>query len=123
MHESRRHWLASLVGTMGFFAARPFLFAQMRPSAQPIPSPNAPNQNSPAGLNGPDNDPNQANKSADPQIQKEIRTDVQKLFQLASALKDQVEKTDNGATLSLSVLKTSQQIEKLAKQIKNLSRG
>ncbi len=123
MPESRRRCLANLAGALGFLAASPFLIAQMRPTPQPIPSPNAPNQNFPPGLNGPDNNPNTGNKSADPKIQKEIRTDVQKLFELASGLKEQVEKTDASATLSLSVLKTAQQIEKLAKQIKNLSRG
>jgi hypothetical protein len=123
MHESRRRWLANLTGALGFFTALPFVFAQMRPTPQPLPSPNAPNQNFPPGLNGPDNNPNPHNKKADPQIQKEIRESVQKLFVLASELKDQQEKTDAGATLSLSMIKTAQQIEKLAKQIRNLSKG
>lgn len=123
MPESRRRCLTILSGIVGVLAAKPFLFAQMRPTPQPIPSPNAPNQNFPPGLNGPDNRPDLKNKSADPHIQQEIKTDVQKLFELALDLKQEVEKTDASATLSLSVLKTAQQIEKLAKQIKNLSKG
>jgi hypothetical protein len=123
MLESRRRWLASTAGAMAVLAAEPFLIAQMRPSPQPVPSPNAPNQNFPPGLNGPDNRPDVSNKSGDPQIQKEIKADVQKLFELALDLKEQVEKNNASATLSLSVVKTSQQIEKLAKQIKNLSKG
>ena len=48
---------------------------------------------------------------------------MQKLFDLALDLRQQVEKTDASATLSLSIMKTAQQIEKLAKQIRNLSKG
>jgi hypothetical protein len=74
-------------------------------------------------LDGPDLKPGTDNKSADPQIQREIKGDVLKLYVLASELKEQVEKTDASSTLSLSMVKTAQQIEKLAKQIRNLSRG
>jgi hypothetical protein len=119
---SRRRWLTISASAVGVFAATPlFLLAQRSP--QPIPSPHAPNPNFPPGLDGPDLKPGTDNKSADPQIQREIRGDVLKLYELASELKEQVEKTDAGSTLSLSVVKTAQQIEKLAKQIKNLSRG
>jgi len=55
--------------------------------------------------------------------QKEIRTDVAKLYEMVSELKEQVEKTDATATLSISVVKKAQQIEKLAKQIKDLAKG
>jgi len=121
MSESRRRCLALLGSAVGILAAKPFLLGQMHPA--PIPSPNAPNQNYPPGLNGPDNRPDLKNKSADPQVQQQIKEDVQKLFELALDLKQQVEKTDASATLSLSIVKSAQQIEKLAKQIKNLSKG
>src|SRR5450432_3193638 len=122
MLGSRRRWLTTWAGAVGVLAVSPLSFsAQMSP--QPIPSPHAPNQNFPPGLDGPDNKPRTDNKSAGPQIQREIRGDVLKLYELASELKEQVEKSDASATLSLSVVKTAQQIEKLAKQIKNLSRG
>jgi len=55
--------------------------------------------------------------------QKEIRTDVAKLYEMVSELKEQIEKTDATSTLSLSVVKKAQQIEKLAKQIKELAKG
>ena len=38
-------------------------------------------------------------------------------------IKSEVEKTDASATLSLSLVKKAQEIEKLAKQIKNLAKG
>jgi hypothetical protein len=42
---------------------------------------------------------------------------------MVTELKDQVDKTDATSTLSLSVVKKAQQIEKLAKQIKDLAKG
>ncbi len=122
MLGSRRRWFAILASALGVFAVQPLLlFGQRTP--QPIPSPHAPNQNFPPGLDGPDLKPGADSKTADPQVQREIKGDVLKLYELASELKDQMEKTDASSTLSLSIVKTAQQIEKLAKQIKNLSRG
>jgi hypothetical protein len=48
---------------------------------------------------------------------------VQKLYELVSELKEQIEKTDATSTLSLSVVKKAQQIEKLAKQIKDRAKS
>lgn len=52
---------------------------------------------------------------------KDIKKKVEKLFQLATELKDQVEKTDSSKVLSLALLKKAEEIEKLAKEIKNRS--
>lgn len=42
---------------------------------------------------------------------------------MVANLKDQLEKTDPAATLSVPFTKKTQQIEKLAKQIKSLAKG
>ncbi len=55
--------------------------------------------------------------------QKKLRADVAKLLDMASELKQEVEKTDATSTLPLSVVKKAQQIEKLAKQIRDLAKG
>ena len=55
--------------------------------------------------------------------QKDIRKDIQKLFDLASQLKEQVEKTDATAVLSLAMVKKAEEIERLARQIKELAKG
>jgi hypothetical protein len=123
MLDSRRRVLNILLGAVGTLAATPLLLSGMQMSPQPIPSPHAPNPNFPPGLDGPDLRPSTGNKRTDPQIQGEIRANVLKLYQLAFELKEQTEKTDSSTTLSLNVVKTAQQIEKLAKQIRNLSRG
>ena len=55
--------------------------------------------------------------------QKDIKKKVDKLFQLASELKDEVDKTDSSKVLSLNLVRKAEEIEKLAKDIKNLSKG
>jgi hypothetical protein len=57
------------------------------------------------------------------QNQQQIHDDVEKLYKLATELKDEVEKTDATNTLSLPMIQKAEQIEKLAKQVKNLTRG
>ncbi len=55
--------------------------------------------------------------------QKKLRKDVEQLFQLASELRDEVARTDETEVLSLHLIDKAGQIEKLAKQIKDLARG
>lgn len=88
-----------------------------------MPSPNAPrNQNVPGGLDGlPNSRPEKA--AANPLLQAQIVASVQQLFKLATELKEEVEHTNLNATFSLSFVKKAQQIEKLAKQIKEHSKG
>jgi hypothetical protein len=74
------------------------------------------------------NDPSAGVAKPDPkqilkQNQDQIHDDVEKLYTLASELKDQVEKTDSANVLSLSMVGKAEQVEKLARQIKNLARG
>ncbi len=125
MPQSRRRLLAVFVGTAGVFATKSFLGSALpaQRTPQPLPSPNAPNQNFPPGLDGPDNKLPSDRKQVDPQKLEEIRTDIQKLYDLASELKDQTGKADLSSTLPVSVVKKAQQIEKLAKQIRELSKG
>ncbi len=55
--------------------------------------------------------------------QGQIHDDVKKIYTLAGELKDEVEKTDSADVLSLPMIQKAEQIEKLAKQVKNLARG
>ena len=55
--------------------------------------------------------------------QKNIKKDVEKLYDLAADLKTEVEKTDSTTVLSLAMLKKAEAIEKLAKQIKDRAKG
>jgi len=123
MTESRRRLLLmTIAGAAGLLTVEPVLSALQGPHPQPIPSPNAPNQNYPPGLNGPDLNPKDS-KLIKKQNQAEIKSDVAQLSQLVSDLQTQVGKIDTDSTLSLPILKKAQQIENLAKQIKNLAKG
>lgn len=61
-------------------------------------------------------------KKASQQRQQDIRKDTEKLLELATELKQEVDKS-NADTLSLNVVKKAEEIEKLAKSVKNKMRG
>lgn len=56
-------------------------------------------------------------KAANKKRQDEIKEDTQKLYQLASELKDAVDKT-NENMLSMDVIRKAEEVEKLAKKVK-----
>jgi hypothetical protein len=55
--------------------------------------------------------------------QKGIKKSIERLFQLASELKNEVEKTDSVKVLSVAMLKKAEDIEKLAKEIRSRAIG
>jgi hypothetical protein len=55
--------------------------------------------------------------------EKDIKKNIEKLYQLASDLKAEVEKTDSSQVLSLGMLKKAEEIEKLAHDIKTRAKG
>jgi hypothetical protein len=119
--ESRRSLLITLASAASILAASPFLLCGQ--TIRPVPSPNAPNPNSPHRIGDPEPTTGTDPKTIDKQNQVEIRLEVQKLSDLVAELKEQIEKSDANSTLSLSVVKKAQQIEKLAKQIKDRAKS
>lgn len=117
MPETRRRLLAAIAGLAAGAMARRSAFASQHP--QPLPSPNAPqNQNAPAGLDRAGVDAGaQQNSKITPLAWSQIKTDVDKLFQMTSDLKDHVAQTNLASTLPLPLIKEAHQIEKLAKHI------
>ena len=61
-------------------------------------------------------------KRANVQRQEEIKKDTEKLLELATELKQSVDKS-SANTLSLDVIKKAEQIEKLAKTVKEKMKG
>ncbi len=61
-------------------------------------------------------------KKANEQRQQDIRKDTEKLLELATELKQEVDKS-NENMLSLGVVKKAEEIEKLAKSVKNKMKG
>jgi hypothetical protein len=122
MDKNKRNFLTAMIPVavgmpFALFSDGRLLNAQM---GRPIP---------PAGSGPPVHDP-MSNDTAAPkpkdilkQNQQQIHDDVEKLYKLATELKDEVEKTDATNTLSLPMVQKAEQIEKLAKQVKNLTRG
>jgi hypothetical protein len=126
MPESRRRLLTALFGAAGVFAVEPLLARLQAPNPSSGPLPKAkvyPNGRDPNISTGID-DPTRPNRKAIARAnQIEIKTDIAKLYEMVAELKEQIENTDATATLSFSVVKKAQQIEKLAKQIKDLAKG
>ena len=88
-----------------------------RPTPPPTPGQNPGDENStPPGM--PD-----AEKKRLESNDKDMKKKVEQLYKLASELKDQVEKTDSSKVLSLDLLKKAEEIEKLAHDIRNRSKG
>jgi hypothetical protein len=123
MLDTRRQLLRSVVSVAAVLSvpAR-FLLAQHGPTPQPLPSPNAPNPNFPQGMNGPGPTPPDQ-KAIDKQNQEQIRADVDKMYAIVSELKQQLGVTNTTAVLSVDFVKKAKEIEKLAKQVKDLARG
>lgn len=64
----------------------------------------------------------QDRQALDARNQLELRMNVQRLYALATELKDDVDRTNSAAVFSVTVLQRARDIEKLAKQIKNSAR-
>jgi hypothetical protein len=123
MDPKKRNFITQL---FSWALAAPLALLAVRAFAQ-NPSPKLPKgetpvydgRNDPFGANAAKPDSKQILK----QNKDQIHDDVEKLYALASELKVEVEKTDSANVLSLTMVGKSEQIEKLAKQIKNLARG
>lgn len=122
MLQSRRFWLTTSFGAVGLLAISNVAGGQHTVSPQPLPSPNAPNPNVPGGLDPPPMG-GRSTKQLNPALAPELRSDVQKLYELALDLKKQMETTDVNSVLSLDIVKKAQQIEKLAKRVKEHAKG
>ena len=125
MEDTRRRLILAIAGIAGTFTLEPLAAAfqaGVRPQPQPRPSPNAPDPHVPNGMNGPQPTVGDG-KAVALANQKELRDDVTRLYEMVSELKEQVQRTDSSSMLSVSLVKKAQQIEKLAKQIKDLAKG
>jgi hypothetical protein len=125
MLNSRRHLLQSNAGFAGTLATAPLLFSQksVPPPPQPRQSPNAPiSQNVPLGLDGrPAEPPDQRTQNL--QIKAQIKENVDKMYQMIGELKQESDLGRSDSILNISFVKKAEQIEKLAKQVKNIAKG
>ena len=124
MDPKKRNFITQL---FSWACAAPLALLAIRAAYAQNPPPKLPtgnppgydSRNDPFGDGAAKPDPKQILK----QNHDQIHDDVEKLFILATALKDEVEKTDSANVLSLAMVGKAEQVEKLARQIKNLARG
>jgi len=119
MHGTRRRLLFLCLG-----GAAALLGRSKAISAQnPIPSPPPLRRRDPGDRDETAVPPGGVKKAVLEQNQKDIKKDIEKLYELASELKTEVEKTDATAVLSVAMVKKAEEIEKLARQIKDHAKG
>jgi len=124
MDPKKRNFITQLfswafAAPLALLAVRAAFAQNSAPKLPPGMPPINDGHNDPLGDGAAKPDPKQMLK----QNKDQIHDDVEKLYALATELKDQVEKTDSANVLSLAMVGKAEQVEKLARQIKNLARG
>jgi hypothetical protein len=114
----RRSFLVSVCAGTALSAGLPVMLGQV-PSTPPV----LPSRRGPGERDEPETPPAATTKAVLEQRQKDMKKAVEKLFDLASELKADVDKTDATAVLSLAMLKKTEEIEKLARQIREHAKG
>ncbi|HXJ07775.1 MAG TPA: hypothetical protein VNH65_21955 [Candidatus Acidoferrum sp.] len=119
MSETRRRFLTALGGgaTLVFLRARD-LVGQARPKSRPPTSDPTQEPENTDAL--PAKSPTKAILESN---EKDIKKNIEKLYELARDLKAEVEKTDSSQVLSLTLVKKAEEIEKLAHDIKSRAKG
>lgn len=122
MRESRRRFVLALAAaTAGCFAAHETLLSAQRRRGFPDPPEPAEKQNPAAAA--PDNAGHQFAKRTLQENEREFRAGVERLYHFSSELHDEVQKTPTSDVLSIRMYKKTEEIEKLAKQLKSKAKG
>jgi len=119
MFNTRRRFLTLLAasGALLTLRAQP-VGGQAKPSSgRPVAPDPTPESDVPAS---PEKSPTKTLLEAN---EKDIKKDIEKLYQLAADLKTEVEKTDSSQVLSLAMVKKAEEIERLAREIKTRAKG
>jgi len=117
--QERRKFLRQFCGLS--ITVAPMIFLQGKSRTQQDPG--APNNADGKPADESASFPPGSRKAALEENEKDIKKKVEKLFQLATELKDEVDKTDSAKVLSVGMLKKAEEIEKLAKDIKSRAKG
>lgn len=122
MREARRKFVMAMVGAGGVIVAEvAWPFAQNPPTPPPPPKPaETPN---PAEIHSNPQAAAAAKRAMLQQNEREFRDGVERLYQLASELREEVQKTATTDVLSMRMVKKTQEIEKLAKILKAKAKG
>jgi TolA-binding protein len=117
--NTRRTFLVGMAVASGVAAAWSSVMKGQNPFPQaPQPQDRRPQEAVPESPPMPN-----AEKKILEQNDKDMKKKVDRLYELATELKNQVDKTDSSKVLSLDLVKKAEEIEKLARDIKNRSKG
>jgi hypothetical protein len=122
MLETRREFVMTMAAATGFLAAAKELpFDQFPPTAPPPPQPaETPN---PAEIHANPRETAAAKRAILRRNEREFREGVERLYQLTSELREEVQKTATTDVLSIRMVKRTEEIEKLAKLLKSKAKG
>jgi hypothetical protein len=122
MLETRRVFVLAMAGAAGFLATEEgWLYAQYPPTPPPPPQPaETPN---PAEMHSNSRATAAAKRARMQQNEKEFREGVERLYQLSGELREEVQNTTTTEVLSVHMVKKTEEIEKLAKMLKNKVKG
>ena len=124
MEETRRGFLMVMAAVASCsITSDGSAFAQVR-GGKPFPTPpqSAETQN-PAEAADAKSDPQSRKRAALQRNEKEFRADVDRLFQLAGELKQEVDKTMTTEVFSVQMYKRTEDIETVAKVLKGKAKG
>jgi hypothetical protein len=123
MGETRRRFLMTLVAAASCTVSPDGSpFAQTKRAPFPLPPPSA-EQQDPAEKDGATPDAQSVKRATLRQNEKEFRAGVDRLYQLASELKQEVDKTVTTQVFSVQMYKRTEEIEKVAKLLKGKAKG
>lgn len=123
MKPTRRRMIVTMTGAVAAALAPGRISAQANSQShaeQPLPSPNAPrNQNAPVGLDGSGIPVRNGERQLAPVTWAEVKSEAQKILDIATDFKWQVDRANLASTLPLMLIQEAHTIEKLAKQIQD----
>ncbi|HXJ05424.1 MAG TPA: hypothetical protein VNH65_10020 [Candidatus Acidoferrum sp.] len=124
MSETRRRFLMTLAMAASCSVGKDgAVFAGQRKN-NPFPTPpQAAESPNPAELAAGKQDSQNSKRSALLQNEKEFRAEVHRLYQLVGELKQEVDRTVTTEVFSIQMYKRTDEIEKVAKQLKGKAKG
>lgn len=110
--------LLGLVAAAGLAPAPPQDRPRGFPNPPPPADPDEQDKNAPQGI-----DPQTAKRVMAAKNEKEFREGIEKLYQMATELRDELALAPKMNVLSVRMYKKTEEIEKLAKQLKSKAKG
>lgn len=122
MHKTRRIMMMAIAAAALFLAVEAGRLAGQYPPVLP-PPPKPAETTNPAEIHAKSQASAAAKRAMLLQNEKEFREGVERLYQLSGELRDEVQKTPTSDVLSVRMMKKADEIEKLAKLLKNKAKG